>query len=624
MSSENLSRKIWIALDFLIWIAPSMVFFAFYLRFPPTNAAAIVPHLLVLVAAFYLFCVLRFVTAKYIGSTKWLTACFAVCVSLAILVLSTYYVLVITGLNSWGQVVTWALIKSYLKQSPMLLEALGLSKTLVLVLVIAAFLILASVSYWYLQRFNWSASGKLAANHRLPKPISLVLFGATILSSFYLVTHFYLPNAATTEPFVLTFAGGSGTGTFRGFAKDASGAAMLDAEQDLVRNSYQPTSTSIKPNLILVVVDALRADHMQLYGYQRETTPYLQRLKDRAQTQFRVIKGVRSTCAESACGLFSLASSKYYHEVSSQPFMLNQVLKAHGYQTRMIMGGDHTNFYGLRQLYGDVDFYIDGSDSSASYLNADRWVVQQTELLPTWSGQPTMIQFHLMSAHPLGLRESEFTKFTPADNYSISIVRPTLTQASSINFYDNGVLQVDAIINELIDRLKSKGYLDKALVVITGDHAEALGEKGFYSHAKNLYEPAIRVPLVLINFGYQAAEISENQVGAAQVDIAPTVLTDFSMPIPPNWRGRALQNPIEPRITYLQQGYQLGLVDSRFAPNLYKAWINQRTGEFFAFNLKDDPNEDVNLGKSNDPLLRAKQLEWRLILSKQRLVSDAR
>ena len=83
----------------------------------------------------------------------------------------------------------------------------------------------------------------------------------------------------------------------------------------------------------------------------------------------------------------------------------------------MILGGDHTNFYGLRDLYGDVDSYIDGSDPSAKYSNSDRWVLAKSAELPERSGKPTMIQFHLMSVHPLAQREPEFTKFLSATSY---------------------------------------------------------------------------------------------------------------------------------------------------------------------------------------------------------------
>ena len=67
---------------------------------------------------------------------------------------------------------------------------------------------------------------------------------------------------------------------------------------------------------------------------------------------------------------------------------MQQVLKLHGYRIHMILGGDHTNFYGLKELYGNVDTYFDGSQAPEYFKNDDRLVVDRTKALPIGTVTP--------------------------------------------------------------------------------------------------------------------------------------------------------------------------------------------------------------------------------------------
>ncbi len=57
----------------------------------------------------------------------------------------------------------------------------------------------------------------------------------------------------------------------------------------------------------------------------------------------------------------AIARSKYVYQLSKDSYSLTELLKQYGYRVDMILGGDHTNFYGLRELYGAFDDYFDGS-----------------------------------------------------------------------------------------------------------------------------------------------------------------------------------------------------------------------------------------------------------------------
>jgi glucan phosphoethanolaminetransferase (alkaline phosphatase superfamily) len=608
-----------LALDLFAWFAGPVVFLFFYTRHSTVTSQSITSHLWLMLLIWAVISVLRFATALLSQDHRTIHKVTAIAYGICFFMMLLYYPLVLTGLSAWGHVISWDLIRSYALQTPQLADALGISIPLSVGGLLLILAIIAGTSYWLARKIDWVSA---TVSFVPKKTLTLTLAGVLAASSMQLFGIFYFPVRDTTEPIITTFFPRGAHQQFRGQAQDTKGTEKLDQAEDATRAAYIPNPQADKKNVILIVVDALRPDHLGLYGYKRDTTPNLDRLAKEGKV--RIAQSMRATCSESACGLFSLTTSKYFHEVSARPFNLHQVLKAHGYQVHLILGGDHTNFYGLRDLYGKVDSYIDGSDPSAKYANADRWVVSKAGELPAWSGTPTMLQFHLMSAHPLGEREREFKKFEPATNYSLSITRPTLKPENANNYYDNGVLQTDDVIAKLLDTLKAKRYLEDAIVAITGDHGEALGEHGEYSHAQGVREAMIRIPLVLVSYGYTPQPLSGKRVASSQVDISPTILHELAMPQPRAWHGHALQTHLLHDITHFQQGNEVGIIDYRQATQVWKYWSHLRTREEFAFELSSDPNEEKNLISQVRTSRAALWKEWRLQVLATRPVGEAR
>jgi glucan phosphoethanolaminetransferase (alkaline phosphatase superfamily) len=608
-----------LALDLFAWFIGPAIFLFFYTRHPAISEQSVASHLWLMFLIWTVIAIIRFVFSFMLPGHRTVRAATGIAYCVCFFILLLYYPLVLTGLSAWGHVISWPLIRSYTLQAPQLADALGVSIPLAVVVLMLLLATIGSVSYWLAHKIDWVNT---VANSISRKPLALTLAGAFSASSLQLFGIFYFPVRDTTEPIVTTFFPRDAHQKFRGQAQDVKGAEKLDQAEDAVRAAYVPNPQADKKNVILIVVDALRPDHLGLYGYKRDTTPNLDRLAKEGNV--RIAHGMRATCSESACGLFSLTTSKYFHEVSARPFNLHQVLKAHGYQAHLILGGDHTNFYGLRDLYGKVDSYVDGSDPSAKYANADRWVISKARELPAWSGTPTMLQFHLMSAHPLGQREREFAKFEPVTNYSYSITRATLKSENAINFYDNGVLQVDDVINALLNTLRDKRYLGNALVIVTSDHGEALGENGKYSHSQSVMESMIKIPLILVSYGYTPQQLSSKRRGSSQVDIAPTILKELQMPQPKSWRGIALQEDSSPDFSFFQQRDQIGLVDYRNKSTMWKYITSTRVSEEAAFNLDEDPAERNNLIQQVRTLHPEMWRDWKRQTLKVRPVSETR
>jgi arylsulfatase A-like enzyme len=112
------------------------------------------------------------------------------------------------------------------------------------------------------------------------------------------------------------------------------------------------------------------------------------------------------------------------------------------------------------------------------------------------------------------------------------------------NRYDNGVLQADASIGQALALLRARGRLDDALVVITGDHGESLGERGHFGHSWTLDKEVLDVPLLIWD---SRGRCCAPQAYASQLDIAPTILRSLGLPIPASWQGLPLQDPAPAR-----------------------------------------------------------------------------
>ena len=199
------------------------------------------------------------------------------------------------------------------------------------------------------------------------------------------------------------------------------------------------------------------------------------------------------------------------------------------------------------------------------------WCSSTSPRFPRGTGDPVMIQFHLMSAHLLGSRDPATAKYTPAASYLFLASRGDAVDGrpseQATNYYDNGVLQADAVIREILDALERKGYLQNSVVAITADHGEGLGEHGLYQHANSVHEEVLRIPFILLSYGYRATGAFDGRV-ASQVDIAPTLLAEAGIPLPATWKGRPLQQPAARDFLYFQERWEAGVFDLRDPGNL--------------------------------------------------------
>lgn len=582
-----------IGLDIAAWFALPAAFLFAYVTLFSAPSVGVLPHFYLVGLAFLALVTLRLAMFWMIPAQAWAQLAASLLTSAMLAVMIVYYCLVLIGIQSWGRVISWDLITSYSSQIPQLLDALEIPFFIAASGIALAYMSLLAATWFYLGKFDWTPRFSSITSRKFQ---GVLVFSGCLLC-FVQVNNFTIhPWVTEGEPVSLTLFPTQSAWSLMGNSIDKLGAARQDQLEDETRTAYSPNLQADRKNVILIVVDALRPDHMGMLGYDRDTTPNLSRRVPMSKSV-----SLHSTCGDSACGLLSLASSKFVHQFSYRPITLQEVLKIHGYAVHMILSGDHTNFYGLRKIYGKVDSYYDGASARNYYMNDDQLVLDYLDKFPTWNGTPVMIQFHLMSSHVLRKNQESRIQYTPAANY----LRPeNRTHKSNkeldqkaINFYDNGVYNADAVINDVLNKLVQKDYMQNTIVVITADHGEALGEHGLYMHANSVQEELLRIPFIMIPFGHKPLKHINQKPTNSQVDIAPTILAELDIPRPKTWAGSPLQETGIRNLSYFQQGWDVGLIDYQDRKSLFKYWINTKTGKEKVFNLSADPNERLNLSE---------------------------
>ncbi len=560
---------------------------------------AVLPHLRLVAVVWGLTLALRLLASGFGIRAHVNTRGHAVLLGLLAAASVIYYGLVLVGLSYWNNVISWELMWTYGAQARSFAGAMGIHMGAVVVsgVILVALTTTACISV--LTRLDWLP----ALEDRIRRPVRILaaaaLFTVSFLEASTLAEGRWVRSG---EPVSLTIH--SRTATFQNHAVDPLARvrnALADRE---ARAAYRPASDLEARNLVLIVVDGLRPDHMGVLGYARETTPFLTSLDREGRTL--LAGALTSACAESLCGLLSLSASSYLHGFSDQPVTLQEVLRIHGYRVHMLLSGDHSNFYGLRRLYGTVDTFRDGSESPL-YMNDDSVLLRWIADLPPWDGTPAMFQFHLMSAHLIGHRPEE-GPFTPARRYGVWGATATGDGRERsdpvVNFYDNGVVRTDEVIGLLLAGLHHLGYLEGALVVVTSDHGEALGEHGVFGHAKSVHFPVLQVPLLVFDMGdpSPAALPTPVRLPASHVDVAPTLAALLGVPVPTSWQGSDLRSSAPARArTWFMQGQEAGFFDTAAPDGPWKFWVHTRSGAASVYHPGVDPAETCNLASFLPP-----------------------
>ena len=350
-------------------------------------------------------------------------------------------------------------------------------------------------------------------------------------------------------------------------------------EPSAIRAGYPKKRAFNRKNVILIIVDALRADHLPSYGYTRGHTPFLTELANTGH--LHQVKYAFSAATSSFPGILSILRSKTWPYMAVNSFALHDLLKDQGYGVNFILGGDHTSFFDIKSLYGkSVDHYFDGTQSDRYYINDDQVLLEDLATFKAVPSAPAFYYFHLMSVHLLGVRHPAYVRYRPADATGSDPLRYQ-------NNYDNGITQADHYIRLLFAHLQHQGLLTNSLVVITADHGESLGEDGVYAHQHSVTNRETHIPLLIYDQDSSATYRTDH---AIQADVAATIVDRLGLPIPLTWEGESLLRPAHRAYSYHCAGNSYAIIQYENG-QIRKYAYNTDTRREQLFDLKTDPTE---------------------------------
>ena len=370
-------------------------------------------------------------------------------------------------------------------------------------------------------------------------------------------------------------------------------AAGAQIQQDIItspRNQALDGSGSPPPNIVFIHGDALRADRLGAYGNDRDTSPFIDGII--AAGAKRIAFGF-SNCSESICGFSSVLTSSF--SFRDAPTGLLEILSARGYVNNFIGAGSLYHAGLDRYIRPRVDNFLRADLDANYYMHDDRYLLDALDQFPEYSGVPNFFYLRMMSSHGLGSHPQKYRKYQPTRDSLLSMLGGESERQAMVNDHDNRARQFDDYVGTIFSTLEKKGYLDNAIVVIFGDHGDALGERGTYGHYQTLYQEEIRVPLIFWNSSNIELPI-DSRFFATLMDVPVTILQQLDQPVPDSFMGSPLQQSRQKKFAYLDSEKDtIGLVyqDQRQLLKLIVA--RDDTSQAQLYDLREDPGERTNL-----------------------------
>jgi len=304
-----------------------------------------------------------------------------------------------------------------------------------------------------------------------------------------------------------------------------------------------------RPNVIVYVVDCLRADHVGGYGYPLDTTPNLDALARDGVLLSNLISCAPWTKPSTACLFTSLLPT--FHQartvddaLARDRTTLAEVLQGAGYVTAAWVANpviDPRVFYFNQGFDRWVDlrsFEERSRRENIHDIETDAAEIT-TRVLP-WLEEHRKETFFLY-LHSLDLHFG-YRPRPPFDAKFVSKESTGLERDREL--YDNELAYNDAEFGKLATELKRLGIYDDTILFVTSDHGEEFGEHGATRHGKTLYQGALHIPGILKLPGSRRAGLRVKGL-ASNIDSAPTLLELAGVEAPKNFQGRSLADVIE-------------------------------------------------------------------------------
>lgn len=388
-------------------------------------------------------------------------------------------------------------------------------------------------------------------------------------------------------------------------------------------------------NVLVIVIDTLRADHLGCYGYHRVTSPNIDALAAESVVFDAMIAPAIPTHPAFATiftGQYSITHGIVAHGGE------NPVPRTSPWLPSLMQEAEYTtcavdNLADWRHGYGrGYEFYVDPTSRKKLHINCDNRAINRRAIpwLESHCGEPFFMLVHYWDPHTPYLPPRAYRKLfyqgDPCDPAHHSLdgmerhplgktwrenwfnkLGPHVTDAEYIAaLYDGEIRYCDEGIGKLLKAVDQLGLRDTTAVVLMSDHGELMYRHGVFFDHHGLYDAVVRIPFILRFPGAEPGRIAHL---AAQVDIAPTVLDLCGIPIPQAMDGVSLapfirresNEPVRDFVVCQECTWQMKWAIRTRRHKLILA----REEDFYhspmreLYDLETDPNELLNLAETD-------------------------
>jgi len=343
-------------------------------------------------------------------------------------------------------------------------------------------------------------------------------------------------------------------------------------------------------HLLLITLDTARADRFSYAGASPVETPAVDSLAAEGTAFLQAVSPVPVTLPAHASILTGLLPPAHgvrnngTYRLTESAVTLAERLTAGGYRTGAFVGASVLDSrYGLDQGFEVYDDDMPGKPGAEfeAQRGAEAVVGRALAWLDGVGEEPSFAWVHLFDPHmPYDPPEPERSRYPGAP-------------------YDGEIAYADRMIGRLLDGYRDRGLYGRTLVVFTADHGEALGEHGELTHGVFLFEPTVRVPMVMRAPGQSGGQRVVEQVRL--IDLVPTVLDLLELGPAEGVDGRSLVpllrgDDLEPVPAYLETRLPLenhGWFELRGLRTPETKLITGPTTELY--DLASDPGETTDL-----------------------------
>ena len=332
-------------------------------------------------------------------------------------------------------------------------------------------------------------------------------------------------------------------------ATAAAPAAAASAPADVANSSGAKP-----PHVLIFLVDTLRADRLGCYGYDRPTSPNIDRFAAGAvRFEHAVAQSswTRPSTASILTGLYphNHGARSRNHVLARDVAYLPEVLRSIGYRALGVSSNSIAGpTFGFRRGFSHFKQLPENLSSPGIHIPVWRVVNETLEWLERIGPEDSFFVFmHAMDPHapyyPPEPHRSRFAPDAPAGALGKNMGRLQPFEIPHLSdLYDAEIAAVDEHFGRLLEELDRRGLLDDTLVVFVSDHGEEFQDHGNHGHGSNLYREQIHVPLIVqLPARLRAAverSVVEEQV--QQIDVAPTILEAIGRPGLIETDGRSL------------------------------------------------------------------------------------